>query len=71
MIECNEPGCATCAHREVCKFKEDFAKAQTAVNDVMVSRGDRKTIYLRDIAWIHSVDLRCKHYTYSRGGTVK
>lgn len=71
MDTCRETACTKCAHREVCKFKEEFLKAQTAVNDVMVHFDENRMIRLRDIKWIPTVDLRCNYYTYSQGGTIK
>ena len=53
--------CASCLHSDVCKLKDDFLKTQEAVNDVMV---------LRDMEWIN-VNLKCVHYNYSSGGTIR
>lgn len=71
MGGCNETACTNCAHLKVCKFKEEFLKAQDAVNDVMVHLGDNRMIRLRDIKWIPAVILRCEYYDYSKGGTIR
>ena len=62
--------CDNCSHHDVCKFKDDFLKAQTAVNDVMVHLENNRSIYLRDMKWIHS-KLTCEHFTYTNGGTIR
>jgi hypothetical protein len=71
MSVCRETACTNCSHREVCKFKEEFLKAQTAVNDVTVYLGENRMVKLRDIAYIPTVDLRCNYYDYSKGGTIR
>ena len=71
MSGCNETACTKCSHREVCKFKEEFLKAQTAVNDVTVYLGENRMVKLRDIAYIPTVDLRCNYYDYSKGGAIR
>ena len=71
MNGCNETACTTCAHRDVCKYKADFLKAQAAVNDVTVSLDGNRLMRLRDMKWIPAVMLRCDHYTYSQGGAIR
>ena len=71
MSTCEETACSTCSHLGVCKFKDEFLKAQTAVNDVTVSLGGGGIIRLRDIQWIPPVKLRCNYYDYSKGGNIR
>lgn len=52
MTGCKETACTTCAHSEVCILKEEFLKAQRAVDGVTDHLG----------AWITAPNLRCKHY---------
>lgn len=59
---CKETQCTHCIHREVCSKKEDFLKAQEAVDNTFIGLGDKGGIYLRDIIWIHPVDLSCAHF---------
>lgn len=68
MSTCNDTACSNCKHINVCKFKEDFLKAQAAVNDVTVPLGDNRLIRLRDIKWIPAVMLPCDYYEYNGGG---
>lgn len=62
MYGCEETLCTTCSHREVCSKKEDYLSAVKAVKGIMVSLGDRKAIYLKDMNWIRPVRLECIHY---------
>lgn len=71
MTGCAETSCATCAHAEVCKFKEDFLKAKSTIDDTMVHLGDRRSIYLRDMKFISNVVLLCQHYKINSGGTIR
>ena len=71
MTTCAETACTNCSHREVCKFKDEFLKAQAAVNDVTVYLGENRMIKLRDIKFIPAVMLRCNYYDYYKGGNIK
>lgn len=71
MSTCSETACTSCSHLKVCKFKEEFLKAQTAVNDVTVYLGDGCMIKLRDIKYIPTVQLRCDYYEYFKGGAIR
>ncbi len=54
--------CSHCGHLQVCSLKEQFLKAQNAVNEVTVGLGDRGIKYLRDFDWIKPVTLECVHF---------
>jgi hypothetical protein len=54
--------CSSCEHCKVCSFKEQFQKAQNAVDKVTVSLGDRSLKYLRDFDWIKKVELECTYF---------
>lgn len=72
MIGFKETACTSCSHREVCKNKEQFLKAQEAADDVTVHLGEGRMIRLRDIPWISAVDLQCEHYLKEiQGGTIR
>lgn len=62
MTGCKETACSTCTHREVCSLKDEFLKAQSAVDDATVYLGEGRMKKLRDYSWITTPDLRCKHY---------
>ena len=71
-MTCKETACTSCAHREVCKYKEEFLKAQSAVDEVTVHLSDKRFIRLRDIQWISPVGLRCKHHLENfPGGAIR
>lgn len=59
---CEETQCTHCDHLQVCSLKEQFLKAQNAVNEVTVGVGDRGIKYLRDFDWIKRVKLECVHF---------
>lgn len=63
---CEETLCTHCDHFQVCSFKEQFLKAQNAVNEITVGVGDRGIKYLRDFDWIKPVKLECAHFTEKR-----
>lgn len=54
--------CNTCLHKEVCKFKDQYKKAQDATQNIMVSFEDNSMIELRYINWIEPIRLSCRHY---------
>ena len=68
MIGCKETACTSCMHCKVCKHKEEFLKAQHAVDEVTVYLGENRMIRLRDIPWIFKVNLMCEHYSKSITG---
>ncbi len=69
-IGCEETQCTHCGHLQVCSFKEQFLKAQKAVNEVTVGVGDRGIKYLRDFDWIKRVKLECKYFVAKRQTTL-
>ena len=72
MTGCKETACTSCSHREVCKLKEEFLKAQIAVDEVTVTLDEGRFIKLRDINWISAVNLQCKHhYKEFQGGAIR
>ena len=72
MIGCTETLCASCDHRDVCKLRDEFLKAQQTVDDVTVSLGDHKLKRLRDFDYINPVNLQCKHWKMkSQGGGIR
>ena len=70
-MTCRETACTTCIHRDVCVHKDAFLKAHEAVMDTMVHLESNRMIRLRDIQWIHPIDLRCKHYIYEKEATLR
>lgn len=71
MTGFRETACATCIHKSVCVYKDNFQSAHDAIGDVTVHLGSNKMIRLRDIQWIEPVDLRCKHYHYKEEVTLR
>ena len=71
MTGYKETACTTCAHREVCKLKDEFLNAQSAVDDVTVTLGENRFKKLRDFDWITAVTLHCKHYLPKMEVTLK
>lgn len=57
-----ETMCSRCSHLQVCSLKEQFLNAQKAVDDVMVTVGERAAKRLRDFDWIKRVKLECAHF---------
>ena len=57
-----ETQCTHCVHREVCSKRDDFLKAQKAVDDLYVPLDGSRGINLRDLKWIKPVTLQCGHY---------
>lgn len=67
MFGVKETCCTKCAHKDVCQFKEEYLAAQAAVDNVSVNlptKDERANRYinLRNIPWIESVELKCKHF---------
>lgn len=58
-----ETSCTHCDHLKVCSLKEQFLKAQEAVDGVLVSLGDKRTKRLRDFDWINPVNLNCINFS--------
>lgn len=58
--------CVNCSHKEVCSLKDQFAKAQKAIDDVSVTLGSDENAVsfkkLRDYDWIKKVKLECTHF---------
>ena len=67
-MTCKETACSSCAHLEVCSLRNEFLKAQSAVDDVIVHLTNGSMKKLRDYNWITTPDLRCKHYMKKNGG---
>jgi hypothetical protein len=66
-MDAKETCCTSCAHREICSLTEQFLKTQEAVDNVNVTLGDEpnggtRFARLRDIQWISTVKLVCKHF---------
>ncbi len=71
-MEVMETACSRCKHLNVCKYKEEFLKAQEAVNNatILVEESDLSgkaqlgARYISDIDYIEPIKLRCKHADY-------
>lgn len=48
---CNDKGCDTCNHSEVCMYKEEFQKAYHDIKEI----GDRTNVLI-------TVIVNCKHW---------
>lgn len=64
---CKETLCVSCSHREICFFKDEFLKAQTAVDNLQICRKSAEDaatcmVSLRNVPWLKPVELVCVHY---------
>ena len=70
-----ETQCTNCIHKEICVYKEQYLRAQEAVNKTFVATDDMEGVYLRDIKWIQPVKLSCVHFYVNtltvRGNTIQ
>ena len=72
MIEYKEPICTSCDRREVCKFRDEFLKAQQTADDITVCLGNGAMKKLRHFDYIERVELKCKHWKLeSKGGAIR
>lgn len=72
MTGCKETACTSCDHREVCKLKAEFLKAQETVDGIMVHLASDCMKKLRDFDYIKRVELRCTHWKLeSRNGGIR
>lgn len=71
MTGTQETQCASCVHRSVCMYKDNFLSAHNAISDVTVYLGDNRMIRLRDIQWIEPVALRCKNYYNAQEASIR
>lgn len=66
VIGVKETECTHCIHKEVCFLKQDFLKAQEAVDNTYISKScaDEKTgmIEIRSLKFIKPILLHCIHY---------
>lgn len=75
MYDVKETSCSRCVHKDVCLYKEQFLTAQRTVNEVTVAipatdENGAGVTKIRDISWIESIELKCKHF-YQRTGTIR
>lgn len=65
-----ETCCTNCSHQPVCSFKDDFMKAQKAVDGISVTLGEtEKGIEMKDLCkfdFILPIILQCKYYEPSK-----
>lgn len=75
MRSYKEISCNTCAHQEVCVYKDKFKAVREAVDELTVNLGDNRMIKLSDISWIKPVELKCGHFyekiTFREGGAIR
>lgn len=71
MTGCKETMCTSCDHREVCRFRDEFLKAQQAADDVTVYLGDNSVKRLRDFDYIEPITLKCKHWKMNSKGGIR
>lgn len=60
--------CETCIHEEVCQYKKDLYAAQEYVDEVVMSfsnNSDYTEAELRDLPFVHSINIICKYYSLS------
>ena len=75
-LEVKEIQCTRCLHWEVCSLKEEFIKAQKAIDETYLSRpcedGNKVAmVRIRDIKYIKPVELHCKYYVSNTGMILK
>lgn len=53
--------CTNCSHKDVCSLKAEFSEAQKTIDEACLI--GLTTILIRDIEYIETVKLHCKHYS--------
>lgn len=71
FCDVKETLCTSCVHLPVCSKKEEYLAAQKAVDDMTIGCGDKGIRHLRDMKWIHPVQLQCTHYMSNGYGTIR
>lgn len=66
QMDIKEILCESCAHCEVCSYKEKYRKVVNTIDDCLIGLPDGTGAYdhvnLCDISWIKPVEVKCKHY---------
>lgn len=72
-----ETNCTRCAHRQVCKHKEDFLNVVNAINDASVSWSDGSKGCIKkvvDYDCVGCIEVSCRYcqpeLAYPRGNTL-
>ena len=65
----NETACTSCAHKDVCKYKEGYLKVCDAASNINVTLKDycedgvrARIIPVANFDCVEYIEVRCKHY---------
>lgn len=65
----NETACTSCAHKDVCKYKEGYLKVCDAASNINVTLKDHcedgvraRIIPVANFDCVEYIEVRCKHY---------
>ena len=65
----NESACTSCAHKDVCKYKEGYLKVCDAACNINVTLKDHyedgvraRIIPVANFDCVEYIEVRCKHY---------
>ena len=65
----NETACTSCAHKDVCKYKEGYLKVCDAASNTNVTLKDHcedgvraRIIPVANFDCVEYIEVRCKHY---------
>ena len=65
----NETACTSCAHKDVCKYKEGYLKVCDAASNINVTLKDHyedgartRYIPIDNVDCIGYIEVHCKHY---------
>lgn len=65
----NETACTSCAHKDVCKYKEGYLKVCDAASNINVTLKDHyedgvraRIIPVTNFDCVEYIEVRCKHY---------
>ena len=65
----NEPACTSCAHKDVCKYKEGYLKVCEAASNINVTLKDHyedgvraRIIPVANFDCVEYIEVHCKYY---------
>ena len=65
----NETACTSCAHKDVCKYKEGYLKVCEAASNINVTLNDHyvdgaraRIIPAANFDCVECIEVHCKHY---------
>ena len=65
----NETACTSCAHKDVCKYKEGYLKVCEAASNINVTLKDHyedgvraRIIPVANFDYVEYIEVHCRHY---------